>query len=157
MAQDINPQLDVTLPSRVPSGDAKIVGTITFINAGLKPLWVNGRMLLNSEYAPPVTREVWLEIEGPNSRKVEFRCKVRAGAAKPGDFVLLKSQEKKSIKVNLSDCFDFHEPGTYTIHANYQDGAGAVPESPSGAVSVRQRVRSAAATLEVVPEPAVVR
>jgi len=157
MSLEIAPKLDITVPARAASGSTKVEATITLENVGLGDLWINGRMLLNTAYAPRSARELWLEVEGPESKKIEFECKVRAGAAKPQDYVLLRPGEKKQVHVNLSDCFNLRDRGTYTIYANYEDGSDSIPQAPRNGVHLRQHLRSHPAVIEIVPEPSLVR
>jgi len=147
-------QLGLMVPPRVVAGSEKVTATLTLSNAGTSDLWVNARMLLNSAHAPAAARELWLEIEGPRSRKIEFECKVRAGAAGPEDYVALHPRQKREIQVNLLDCFDLHDAGRYVLRAYYQDGNTSVPRPPNGADHPSYRVRSNSVSVEIVGEKA---
>ena len=146
---DVNATLELLPIDQKKSSDQAIELTVGLRNIGAGELWVNGRMLLNTPYAPKYMRELWFDVVGPGNQRIEFACKVRAGNAKPSDYRVLMPQESKQVQVRLSGCFDFTLPGTYLIRAKYQDGSEDVPPSPPGAMHLSTCLESSPAKIEI--------
>jgi hypothetical protein len=136
---------------RVVSGQPVNV-TAQLRNTGSGEVWVNKRMLLNTAHAPASMREVWLEVTGPDGQGVPFSCKIRAGQAQADDYELLGPNDTIPIQLDLTECFDFKETGSYRIQASYQDGTPDAPAAPAGVKHLVDRLDSAVLTIEVRSE-----
>ena len=140
----------VSTAPRFSSGQSVNV-TAQLRNAGSGPVWLNKRMLLNTEHAPASMRELWLHITGPDGQAVPFSCKVRAGKAQAKDYALVEPGETVSVKLDLTQCFDLKTPGQYKVQASYKDGNPEVPASPSGAPHLAESLESQSVSIEVTP------
>lgn len=153
MANGTATQAELTLSTggkeRFATARDAVVG-VKLRNAGTAALWVNGRLLLNSEYAPPPFRELWLDIQRvDDGTHVEFNCKVRAGPATDADYRVLKPAEAITVQIPLVQCFDIRTPGTYRVQAYYHDGRQDPPNSPSGASPLSTQLMSQPITVVV--------
>jgi hypothetical protein len=140
--------LEVVVQSQRASTTREIMVRIRLRNTGDRDLWLNRRMLLNSGYVPEEYRELWLDILGPGSQRVEFACKVRTGPPQPEDYGLLEVGQAIEEKVKLAECFEISSRGTYRVVAHYRDGGTVPPPPPAGAAPLRG---------EVVSEPVVIK
>lgn len=129
----------------VRGGD--VMAELVLRNGGSVPRWANQRLLVNTEHAPAESREVTLEVTGPDGKRLPFLEKIRAGAAEPRHFKELKPGAEKRLKLELGRYFDFAQPGIYCVTAVYQNGNPAAPEAPAGAASLGSVLRSN--TLEI--------
>jgi hypothetical protein len=126
------------------------VVTVELRNAGNTALWVNGRMLLNTEYAPDPYRDLWLDIQRVDEgARVDFNCKVRAGPAPDKYYRVLKPAEAITVHIALLRCFDIRKPGTYRVQAYYRDGREDPPGGPSGVAHLSAQLTSQPLTLAV--------
>lgn len=107
-----------------------------------RALWVNKRLLLNSEFVPTPYREVWLSVVGPEGKERRFECKVRASEAGPRDYRVLAPGEKLSSSFRLDQCFALGQEGSYRVSAQYADGNRNVPPAPDGAEHLGGTIRS---------------
>ena len=119
-------------------------------NMSAQRLWVNQRLLLNIVDSPPVMRELWFDVVGPDGAPVAFSAHVRAGEAVASNFNVLKPGEVVSKQIKLSNYFEFDKPGVYQITAHYQDGTTDVPQAPNGVPHFQEPLSSAAAKLELL-------
>lgn len=117
----------------VPAGEP-VRGRLSVRNDGAAPVWLNRRFLWNAGHARPFYREVWFTVRGPDAAELPFTCKVRAGAATAEDYALLGPGEQLTEDVELSQCFDLSQPGTYEVQAHYGDGTQERPAAPQGAL-----------------------
>jgi hypothetical protein len=120
-------------------------------NRGATPLWLNRRLLLNARSAPPMLREVWLEVTGPAGAPLPFRAKVTALFPVPENYLRLEPGLAYTRELPVSTAFDFGAPGRYAVVAHYQDGNDAVPPAPEGTVYLAGEVVSNRLELEVLP------
>ncbi|MFO0578850.1 MAG: hypothetical protein U1A78_33015 [Polyangia bacterium] len=139
--------LTLTMDPAVVARGGDVTAQLVLRNGGSASLWVNQRLLVNTEHAPAEAREVTLEVTGPDGKKLPFLEKIRAGAAEAKHFKELKPGAEKGIKLELSRYFDFSQPGTYRVTAVYQDGNKAAPKVPAGAAPLSATLRSN--TLEI--------
>jgi hypothetical protein len=132
---------------RVTSG-AAIAATVTLENVGRRALWVNARLLLNSEHVPEEMREIWIAIVGPRGA-CEFVKKVRAGAAGAAHYRVLAPGERVVRQIELAGSFAIGEHGEYSLAAFYRDGNPDPPQPPRGMKHASALVRAAAMTLVI--------
>lgn len=118
-------------------------------NTATQAVWLNTRLVLNAEHAPPAFREVWLDVTGPDGQQRPFECRVRAGFPTTSNYTLLPPGDHYQAQIHLGECFDFSAPGSYRIVAHYQDGGDDV-ETPNGATRIKTPVHAGEVTLEVV-------
>lgn len=118
-------------------------------NTGGVSLWVNQRLLINTEHAPAEARDVWFEVVAPDGHKLAFQEKVRAGAAEAKYYRALEKGQSKQIAIELSRYFEFDKPGTYEVIAHYQDGNPKPPLAPHGITHLASSLRSASLKLQI--------
>ena len=113
---------------------------VRITNAGNAPVWLNGRMLVNTPHAPVDMRELWFEITDPSGADIPFMAKVRTGEASEGEYVRLLPGQTHSVQVDLSTYYQMLVPGTYTVTAHYQDSRSVAPPFPSGETAFRESI-----------------
>lgn len=139
--------LTLKMDPAVVARGGDVTAQLVLRNGGSAPLWVNQRLLVNTEHAPAESREVAIEITGPDGKKLPFLEKIRAGAAEAKHWKELKPGADKEIKLELGRYFDFSQPGTYRVTAVYQDGSKTAPKAPAGVAPLSTELRSN--TLEI--------
>ena len=107
-----------------------INGKITLRNAGSDAVKVNGRLALNTPYAPEEMREIAFVLSDPSGAPLDFRAKVNVGAPKDDEFKTLQPGEAIAQSYNLAKYYDLRKPGTYSVQAAYQNQSE--PEFPNG-------------------------
>jgi len=92
-------------------------------NTGDKPIYVNKRLLINSEERPAGSREISLSVTSPDGKKLPCKVSYETGFPKSDYFVSLKPQESVKLenKRDLRNYFDLTRPGEYKIIATYQN------------------------------------
>lgn len=138
----VNAKLEISPLIEKTSDGVKVRIKAVLTNSGASPLWVNKRMLFNTVYAPNQFREIWFDVKAPSGDKLEFRCKVKAGAAREEHYSILKLGESVERDIRLSNCFNMAEKGEYEIKAHYQDGNKEVPPAPSNTVHLKDELES---------------
>lgn len=131
-----------------PEGSAANVNVV-LTNTGSSPLWVNKRFLFNTVYAPKPFREIWFDVKTPTGKRLEFICKVKAGAASQEHYTLLPPGDAVKTEIKISRCFDMREKGKYEVKAYYQDGNDEVPPSPSDALHLKEELVSETIKIEI--------
>ena len=142
MQSMVTAKLEISPSIEKTSDGVKVRIKTVLTNSGATPVWVNKRMLFNTVYAPKPFREIWFDVKAPSGDKLEFRCKVKAGAAREEHYALLKPGESVERDIRLSDCFNMAEKGEYEIKAHYQDGNKEVPPAPSNTVHLKDEFES---------------
>jgi hypothetical protein len=122
-------------------------------NTGSRPLWVNTRFALNSEFAAPDFRDLWLSVVAPDAKRIEFDCKVKGRLATRNDYQIVEV-DKSVERIEELGCFDITVPGTYRITAKYRDGGHEPPAAPARAVHLKEELESAPVELTVLPKAA---
>jgi hypothetical protein len=120
-------------------------------NDDTRPLWVNGRLLVNSPHVPQPHREIQLLVLDPRGIRLDFACKVQAGEASAEEYAVLEPGQSLSARVYLNECFDMTREGIYRITAIYEDGTESVPAPPEDFELLRGPIQSPEAQLRVVP------
>ena len=92
-------------------------------NTGDKPIYVNKRLLINSEERPAGSREITLSATSPDGKKLPCKVSYETGLPKSDYFVSLKPQESVKLdnKRDMRNYFDLTKPGEYSIIATYQN------------------------------------
>jgi hypothetical protein len=146
---DIRARLEVVLErvEIVGGTDAKI--RLCLHNDEERPLWVNGRLLVNSSHAPKQYREIEIVIVDPRRVQLPFLCRVRAGQATADDYRILMPEDTLCTTVSLGECFDMTQEGAYIISAIFEDGTEHAPLCPEGSRLLRGPIHSAEKVLYV--------
>lgn len=121
-------------------GDVELALVLT--NVAPDDLWVNERLLVNSAHAPAPFREIWVDLQGPGAKRLNFTRKIRAGFADPQHYVVLGPGRSVKTSLNLARYFDLTVEGGYALIVSYQDGNPEPPQAPSGARHFAGKVRS---------------
>lgn len=128
----------------------KVRLAVRLVNRGDMALWFNRRLLLNGRSAPPMLREIWMEVTGPAGAPLSFRSKVTAMFPVPENYALLKPGDVYTRELPVSSAFDFSAPGKYSVIAHYKDGNGTPPPPPAGAEYLADEVVSNQLEIEVI-------
>lgn len=142
--------LDVEMPRSDVSVRSSAEARITLKNDDKRPLWVNGRLLVNSVHAPKPYRELHLVVVNPSGAQLDFQLKVRAGQASRTDYHVLGPGESLSVSVDLSECFDLTVVGAYSVVAVFEDGTDPAPPAPGQSILLRGPVQSAKKEFRIV-------
>ena len=97
--------------------------TVTLVNAGGEPVMVNGRLALNTAFAPSEYREVAIVVSDPQGAPVPFEAKVNIGSPAARDFKTLQPAESVQHRYDLAAYYDLKKPGTYAVQAIYHNQA----------------------------------
>ncbi len=124
-----------------------ITGRITLRNAGSDAVKVNGRLALNTPYAPEEMREIAFALSDPSGAPLDFQAKVNIGAPRDNQFKTLAPGEAIERSYNLAAYYDLAKPGTYAVQAVYQNQSE--PESANGTNVWKGEVKSLVARFTV--------
>jgi hypothetical protein len=143
-------RLELMAPAARLALGAKVRLSIRVSNTGATDLWLNRRLALSSPHAPPSTRDVWLDVIGPDRRLLPFVAKLSVGLPGPDLYQLLRRGEQLTRELPVASVYDWGRPGAYTIQAHLQDGNDSVPPAPQGAVRLAEEIISAPLELTIV-------
>jgi hypothetical protein len=147
---ETNSMLDLKLASPKLKLGQEINFTVQLKNTSSQNLWVNERMLLNSNHSPTMMREIWVDVVGPDGEPIPFSSRVNAGEAEASDFHVLKPGEVVSKQNNLANYFQLKKPGVYQITAHYHDGTEEIPKAPDGAPHLGEQLNSGSEKFELL-------
>jgi hypothetical protein len=116
-------ELTLELPARQVSLSEPVHVRFTLRNPGPQPVTVNGRLLLNTPYAPASARELTLQVEGPEGYRSTRAVQVNAGRPQAESFVVLAPGESRSASYELTRFQSMHLPGRYLLRATYRSAA----------------------------------
>jgi len=142
------------LEIEVAGGEVKAEGPVllhvTLTNRGSQPLWLNGRLGLNSPFAAPSQRELTLWIAGPDGRQLRFAAFLDQYFAQAKDFCVLRPSESVTATLDLAKYYPFDQEGVYTVRARYADGSPKFPPAPDGVIPFKGPLRSNEVQIHVV-------
>ena len=123
------------------SQDEDVVIDVVFENKAKHAIWLNGRMLVNTEHAPGNYREITLLITR-NGTKLPFEAKVRAGDVSDEAYIAIKATESKSKSICLSDLFDLDQEGEFKVIVEFNDGNPSPPVAPQNSAYIKGPLKS---------------
>lgn len=111
-------------------------------NLGATDLWVNARIALNRQGAPPALRDVWLDVVGPDGKPLGVNMARSVGLPLDSEYQVLAPGAKLRRALIFGRMFGISAPGTYRVTAHYQDGNPEPPAPPPGAVHLKDLLSS---------------
>src|SRR6185295_8777795 len=129
----MTPMLELTLnfdQDTVAPGEP-IKGVVRLRNAGSQSVRVNGRLAINTPYAPEEMRDLAFTVNDPSGSVLDFQLKVNVGAPADDEFKTLPPGEAIEKQFDLARYYDLKQAGAYSVRAEYQNQSE--PQSPSGA------------------------
>jgi hypothetical protein len=148
---DLAPSLEVALQSDHIRLGNFVIADIRLTNKSARPLWVNGRLMMNRADDPPPVRNLWMLVLGPDQHAVSFECMRQTRPATAADYRTLNPGETISEEEILSTCYRFDRTGHYRLAAFYQDQNPERPPLPATAVGLSSLLQSEAVGVDVVP------
>jgi hypothetical protein len=106
---------------------------------------VNGRLAVNSRWAPEPMREVVFTVVGPSGKPLRFGAKIRIGHPRPEHFRTLAPGESVETTCRLDRYFSLTEPGRYSVSAAY----ASTQDPGDGRTAWKGRVSSGTQALTV--------
>jgi hypothetical protein len=100
-----------------------IHGKLSLQNGGDDPLLVNSRLTINKSFAPAPFREVYLTLNDPSGKPVEFMLKINIGEPRPNDFSELAPGDYAEKEFDLDMYYLLEQPGSYSLQAVYENHA----------------------------------
>ena len=125
-----------------------ITGLVRLRNMDGEPATVNGRLALNTPYAPQGMREIAFRLTDPSGTPLEFQAKVNVGAPRDNHFKTLGPGEALERSYDLAQYYDFGQPGTYSVQAVYQNLSE--PEAGHGPAVWQGEIESLPTTFTVL-------
>jgi len=104
-----------------------INGVVRLRNVGPEPIPVNGRLAINTPYAPEEMRDIAFTVSGPAGANLDFQIKVNVGEPAESDFKTLQPGEVIEKRYDLARYYELVQPGTYSVRAEYQNQAESQP------------------------------
>ena len=139
--------LTLTLTQATFAQGEPINAQVRLRNSGGEAATVNGRLAVNTPYAPEEMREIAFTLTDPTGALVDFQVKVNIGAPGDTDFRTLAPGEAIAQSYNLAKYFALVLPGVYAVQALYQNQSE--PEAHSGQGVWKGEVAAPAATFTV--------
>jgi hypothetical protein len=97
----------------------QVILSVRLTNRSLEALTICERFLVNDSSAPERARDLSFEIVGPPGYISSYVFHVNAGAPKPEQFLELKPEESVTKRVDLTEYYSLHHPGTYRLRGTY--------------------------------------
>ena len=119
-----------------------VMARVTLRNNGPEPALVNGRLALNTPFAPLPFRDVSLTVTGPSGDGLDFLPKVNIGTPRDSYFRSLAPGDVVERTYALQDYYSFDQPGRYSIQATYQNQADPTTGQPAWKGEVTSNVAS---------------
>ena len=140
-------ELTLTLNQDKYAPGEPINSLVRLRNAGSEAVKVNGRLAINTPYAPEEMRDIAFAVSDPSGAVVDFQLKVNVGAPADNEFKTLQPGEVIEQSYNLARYYDLKRPGTYSVQAAYQNQSE--PGMPPGTSVWKGEVKSAEARFAV--------
>ncbi len=144
-------ELEVILPSLRFTLGEPIACTVRLVNTGGRAVWLNRRLLFNTVHAPAAYRELWVDMQGPGGKRLDFQRKIRVGPATAQHFGVLAPGAVIEASLALTRNFDMAAPGDYAFVVSYQDGCSEAPPAPAQTQVFAGKLRSEVVELKLVP------
>ncbi len=114
-------ELTLTLNQATFAPGQAINAQVRLRNAGREAVTVNGRLALNTPYAPEEMREIAFRLADPAGALLDFQVKVNVGEPADNEFKTLAPGEAIKRSYNLAKYFKVAFPGTFSVQAIYQN------------------------------------
>ena len=123
-------ELTLTLNQDTFGPREPILGQLRLRNGGSEAVKVNGRLAINTPYAPEEMRDIAFAVSDPAGVVLDFQLKVNVGEPADDEFKTLQPGEVIERRFDLARYYDLGRPGVYSVRVEYQNQSE--PQSPNG-------------------------
>src|SRR5262245_38461167 len=114
-------QVTLSLAKETYATEEAIPGKITITNNGDSAALINGRLAINSPFAPEEFCDVYFTITNLEGKEEFFGSRINIGEPEAKDFKELAAGQTVDLSFNLRNFYNLKTPGGYSVQATYQN------------------------------------